>query len=145
MAKNQQAKPEKFAPGTLLAQGVYANITDKGGYDKKDRSGRVVGTLASVVAQRIQDNRILDDNGMLILRNMGVFNPPASLFFPSANADKDKQSPAQAEYLAYVESHPSAGVIVVNISIANPAQLELLTPFITDTPIAVSANIGDGI
>ena len=145
MAKAIAQATSKFDAGTLLAQGVYANLVDKGGFDKKDRTGKVTGTLTSVVANRVLDSRIVDENGNLLLRNMGIFNPPSALFFPSAGVDKHKQSPGQSEYLAYVALHPSAGVLVVNISIATTGQLELLTPFITDTPMAVNGVVGQGI
>lgn len=137
---------EKFAPGTLLAQAVYANMQDKGGQQKTDRQGNPSGdTLKSVVFNRIQDNRIVDENGNPLLRNMGIFNAPAALFFPSANVDKSKQSPAQAEYVLSVGQKPTSGVLIVNISIANDAQMALLAPFLTDTAPANTGVIGQGI
>ena len=135
-----------FAPGMLLAQSVYAGMSDKGGQPRLDRQGNPTGdTLKSVVFNRIPDSRIVGDDGAPLLRNMGVFNAPAALFFPSANVDKAKQSAIQGEFVMHVGKTPSNGVLVVNISIASDAQMAVLAPFLTDTAPATPNVIGQGI
>lgn len=137
---------DTFAPGMLLAQSVYAGMVDKGGQPRLDRQGNPTGdTLKSVVFNRVPDTRIVSEDGTPLLRNMGVFNAPAALFFPSANVEKAKQSGIQSEFVTHVGQSPSSGVLIVNISIATDAQMALLAPFLTDTQPAVQHVIGQGI